>query len=381
SGQPVVQGMVIVPSRELALQTCEVVRQSGTQVKALALYGGRPTMDEHRSLRGIQPQLVIGTPGRLLDHLTKGNIETSAIHTLVIDEFDKCLELGFRDEMTQVFSHLTNVRKRVLLSATDNPEITKFLPTYTRLDYLDETPISDRIRQFLVRSPQKDKLETLRDLLLTTGEETSLVFVGYRESVERVAGYLRQQSFVLSALHGGMEQRDREQALFRFVAGSANILVSTDLASRGLDIPELNNVIHYHLPLNQEAFIHRNGRTARWDKEGRSYIILGPEESLPEYVGDTENYSLGEANKNARPCLPRWESLYIGKGKKDKLSRGDIAGFLMKVGGLQKDEVGRIDVRDHYSYVAVSRKQISETLARLRGQKIKGMKTIFERAR
>ena len=381
SQQPVVQGMVIVPSRELALQTCEVVRQSGSPVKALALYGGRPTMEEHRSLRGIQPQLVIGTPGRLLDHLTKGNIETSAIHTLVIDEFDKCLELGFRDEMTQVFSHLTHVRKRVLLSATDNPEITKFLPTYTRLDYLDDTPISDRICQYVVRSPLKDKLETLRDLLLTTGEETSLVFVGYRESVERVAGYLRQQGFVLSALHGGMEQRDREQALFRFVAGSANILVSTDLASRGLDIPELNNVIHYHLPLNQEAFIHRNGRTARWDKEGRSYIILGPEESLPEYVGDTENYSLGEANKNARPCLPRWESLYIGKGKKDKLSRGDIAGFLMKVGGLQKDEVGRIDVRDHYSYVAIARKQTSETLARLRGQKIKGMKTIFERAR
>ena len=373
--QPAVQALVIVPSRELAMQTVEVVKQGGADIRALALYGGRPAMEEHRTLNGVRPQLLVGTPGRLLDHLTKGNFSADSIHTLVIDEFDKCLELGFRDEMSQIFAHLPGVRKRFLLSATDNEEITRFLPEYVRLDYLDSTEAAERIEQLYVSSPQKDKLETLADLLLSVGNQTSIVFVGFRESVERVAKFLRERGFVASSLHGGLEQRHRERELFRFVAGSTNILVSTDLAARGLDIQALDNVIHYHLPLNEQAFIHRNGRTARWDREGRSFIILGPEETLPPYVV-ADKFSVSHSTRS--PQHPLWSSIYIGKGKKDKISKGDIAGFLMKVGGLDKDDVGRIDVRDYHSFVAINRKRTSETLIRLRGQKIKGIKTIFE---
>lgn len=373
--QPAVQALVIVPSRELAMQTVEVVKQGGADIRALALYGGRPAMEEHRTLNGVRPQLLVGTPGRLLDHLTKGNFSADSIHTLVIDEFDKCLELGFRDEMSQIFAHLPGVRKRFLLSATDNEEITRFLPEYVRLDYLDSTEAAERIEQLYVSSPQKDKLETLADLLLSVGNQTSIVFVGFRESVERVAKFLRERGFVASSLHGGLEQRQRERELFRFVAGSTNILVSTDLAARGLDIQALDNVIHYHLPLNEQAFIHRNGRTARWDREGRSFIILGPEETLPPYVV-ADKFSVSHSTRS--PQQPLWSSIYIGKGKKDKISKGDIAGFLMKVGGLDKDDVGRIDVRDYHSFVAINRKRTSETLIRLRGQKIKGIKTIFE---
>lgn len=373
--QPAVQALVIVPSRELAMQTVEVVKQGGANIRALALYGGRPAMEEHRTLNGVRPQLLVGTPGRLLDHLTKGNFSADSIHTLVIDEFDKCLELGFRDEMSQIFAHLPGVRKRFLLSATDNEEITRFLPEYVRLDYLDSTEAAERIEQLYVSSPQKDKLETLADLLLSVGNQTSIVFVGFRESVERVAKFLRERGFVASSLHGGLEQRHRERELFRFVAGSTNILVSTDLAARGLDIQALDNVIHYHLPLNEQAFIHRNGRTARWDREGRSFIILGPEETLPPYVV-ADKFSVSHSTRS--PQQPLWSSIYIGKGKKDKISKGDIAGFLMKVGGLDKDDVGRIDVRDYHSFVAINRKRTSETLIRLRGQKIKGIKTIFE---
>ena len=373
--QPAVQALVIVPSRELAMQTVEVVKQGGADIRALALYGGRPAMEEHRTLNGVRPQLLVGTPGRLLDHLTKGNFSADSIHTLVIDEFDKCLELGFRDEMSQIFVHLPGVRKRFLLSATDNEEITRFLPEYVRLDYLDSTEAAERIEQLYVSSPQKDKLETLADLLLSVGNQTSIVFVGFRESVERVAKFLRERGFVASSLHGGLEQRHRERELFRFVAGSTNILVSTDLAARGLDIQALDNVIHYHLPLNEQAFIHRNGRTARWDREGRSFIILGPEETLPPYVV-ADKFSVSHSTRS--PQQPLWSSIYIGKGKKDKISKGDIAGFLMKVGGLDKDDVGRIDVRDYHSFVAINRKRTSETLIRLRGQKIKGIKTIFE---
>lgn len=375
AGEPAVQALVIVPSRELAMQTVEVVKQGGADIRALALYGGRPAMEEHRTLNGVRPQLLVGTPGRLLDHLTKGNFSADSIHTLVIDEFDKCLELGFRDEMSQIFAHLPGVRKRFLLSATDNEEITRFLPEYVRLDYLDSTEAAERIEQLYVSSPQKDKLETLADLLLSVGNQTSIVFVGFRESVERVAKFLRERGFVASSLHGGLEQRQRERELFRFVAGSTNILVSTDLAARGLDIQALDNVIHYHLPLNEQAFIHRNGRTARWDREGRSFIILGPEETLPPYVV-ADKFSVSHSTRS--PQQPLWSSIYIGKGKKDKISKGDIAGFLMKVGGLDKDDVGRIDVRDYHSFVAINRKRTSETLIRLRGQKIKGIKTIFE---
>ena len=377
-GDDCVQAIVIVPSRELALQTQQVIKQSGTEVRSTAVYGGRPAMEEHRTLKGLQPHVIIGTPGRLLDHLTKGNIEPSSVHTLIIDEFDKCLEMGFREEVTRVFQFLTNVERRMLLSATDNPEITKFLPEYTRLDYLEEEVVGDRIEHYTIKSPEKDKLETLRRLLLGIGSGRSLVFVGYRESVERVANYLKEKGFYVSALHGGMEQQERERALYRFAGGSTNVMVSTDLASRGLDIPEVDNVIHYHLPLNHEAYIHRNGRTARWDKEGRVFVIVGPEE---EFEGEGELKSFDDLCDTGDIPKPQWESIYIGKGKRDKLSKGDVAGFLMKVGELSKDEVGRIDVRDHYTYVAISREKTNETLKRLRGQKIKGMKTLFERTK
>lgn len=382
--QPGMQAIVIVPSRELALQTQQVVRKTKSEVKAVAVYGGRPAMEEHRTLKGVSPQLVIGTPGRLLDHLTKGNIDGNAVKTLIIDEFDKCLEMGFQEEMAKVFNHLKNVDKRMLLSATDNPEITNFLPEYTRLDYLvNEGNAEGRIETYVVSSPEKDKLKTLKSLLLELGADMSIVFVNYRESVNRVEKYLHDEGFFATALHGGMEQKERERALFRFTCGSVNVFVSTDLASRGLDIPEVNNVIHYHLPANQESFTHRNGRTARWDKQGRAFVILGPEEYVRGFCTPQESDNLIPVNLKesaicGSPMLPKWETLYIGKGKKEKISRGDIAGFLMKIGGLEKEEVGLIDVRDHYAYASVCRTKANEVLKRVRGQKIKGLRTVWE---
>lgn len=381
AGGEAVKAVVITPSRELALQTHEVVRQMGSPVRTVAVYGGRPAMEEHRTMNGARPQLVIGTPGRILDHLRKENFQTDTVHTLVIDEFDKCLELGFQEEMAEVLALLPKVEKRVLLSATDCPEIPRFVGTggeSVRLDFLaPSTDTSERIEEWLVKSPVKDKLDILGQLLCSRGQERSLVFVGFRESVARVENYLRGMGFQVSAFHGGMEQKDRERALYRFAGGSTNVMVSTDLAARGLDIPEVDNVIHYHLPLNREAFVHRNGRTARWDKTGRAYMILGPE-------GQYDTTGMTPWDRPASlpaPAQPRWDTIYIGKGKRDKLSRGDIAGFLMKVGGLDRDSLGRIDVRDHWSFVAVARERVSETLLRVRGQKIKGIKTLFERIR
>lgn len=402
-----VAAIVVVPSRELALQIESVFKDMHTPWRGMAVYGGRPAMDEHRVLRALKPQLVVGTPGRLNDHLAKGNIDASHVTTLVIDEFDKCLELGFHDEMQTLIGHLPAAVRRRLISATDAPELPQFvgLGRYVRLDYRAARPTDDvatstegpALTTWLVRSPEKDKLFTLYRLLCSLDGSRAIVFCNYREAAERIGSFLREQRLVLAVYHGGLEQDLRERALYKFRNGSVNVLVSTDLASRGLDIPEVQHIIHYHLPTNEEANIHRTGRTARWDAAGNTYYILGPDEKAPDYLPAAEESSLAESTagdeaatmvKNYalpeiphRPAPPVWETLYIGKGKKDKLNKVDIAGFLYKKGNLTKEDVGRIDVQDHYCYVAVRRTKVRQLLSLVSGEKIKNLKTIIDIAR
>ena len=373
--------LVLVPSRELAIQTQVVATRLCRDAKAYACYGGRPAMDEHRAMRSLSPQVIIGTPGRILDHLQKGNFESQGIGTLVIDEFDKSLELGFRQQMADIMAMLPSVRKRILLSATDSPEIPSFVGAgkVHRMNYLadTDTDYSDRISQYLLRSPEKDKLETLGRLLCSLGSTPSMVFLNYREAVDRVYQFLQKAGFCVSAFHGAMEQKDRERALFRFQSGCANVLVSTDLAARGLDIADVGNIIHYHLPMNSEAYIHRNGRTARWDRAGASYLILGPEENLDKLDCLTGIIPM-EVPDSYQVPLSRWETLYIGRGKKDKVNKVDIVGFLCKTGGLERDQLGMVTVFPHWSFAAVDRTCIRSLMARIGGQKIKGQKTIIE---
>lgn len=380
---PTVQAVVIVPGRELALQSATVLKDMGCGLRACACYGGRAAMDEHRVLRQVLPHIVFATPGRLLDHIEKENILTTGIRYLVIDEFDKCLEMGFLNEMNAIINRLSNVQRRILISATDAESIPHFvnMGRTTRMDYLiEEEQVSDRVNVYQVISPVKDKLETLRNLLCELGEESSIVFLNYRESVERVADYLQEQGFTLSYFHGGLEQRQREDALYKFSNASANVLVSTDLASRGLDIPSINNIIHYHLPESEQGYIHRVGRTARWDKLGRTFFILNQEESIPDYI-DAEPTLHTIPTDLPAPPKPKMVTLYIGKGKKDKLSKGDIVGFLCKKGGLKGMEIGRISVEDRFTYVAIDRAQLRSVLRNVQGEKIKGVKTIIEEVR
>ena len=311
----VLQAVVLVPSRELALQIEQVFKSMGTGIPVMSCYGGRPAMDEHRTMKSLNPQVIIGTPGRMNDHLNKGNIDASHVHTLVIDEFDKCLEMGFQEEMSEVIAQIPYLKRRFLLSATDAPAIPRFV-----------------------------------------------------------------SGISCEMFHGGMEQKDRERALYKFSNGSCNVFVSTDLAARGLDIPNIDHVIHYHLPLNEDAYIHRNGRTARWDASGNVFLILGPEEYLPEFIQQIPEDYVWEGPK-PDPAKPQWVTLYIGKGKKDKINKVDIVGFLSKVGGLGKSDIGRIDVKEHYAFVAIRRNLLKETLAAVSGQKIKGIKTIIEKTK
>ena len=376
-----VQAVVVVPGRELALQSATVLKDMGCGLRGMACYGGRATMDEHRKLREVQPQIVFATPGRLNDHLQKGNIDTHAIRYLFIDEFDKCLEMGFHDEMQQLIGLLPKAIRSVLLSATPAEElgsqtlVTRFFKV---LNFLPEDEqVSQRVTIYRVQSEEKDKLPTLRQLLLSFQGASTIVFLNYRDAVERVATYLREQGFVVSHFHGGMEQRQREDALYRFSNGSASILVSTDLAARGLDIPNIANIVHYHLPETEDGYVHRVGRTARWDKHGKAFFILHGQEQIPAYVdADVADFALPQVLPE--PTQPRFQTLYIGKGRRDKLSKTDIVGFLCKKGGLKGDEIGRIDVRDRYTYVAVARTKAKQVVQRTQGEKIKGLRTVIE---
>lgn len=375
-----IQAIVIVPNRELALQSFQVLQGLGTKVRGCACYGGRAAMDEHKILKQILPHIVFATPGRLNDHLNKKNIVSNSIHFVVIDEFDKCLAMGFQEEMSEVLGQLPNIKQRILLSATETKDIPLFVniqQTY-RLDYLDDNlEKKEQITIYKVQSPENDKLSTLGNLLRTFGNQSSIVFVNYRESTDRIHTYLAEQNFFTSVFHGGLDQKQRESALYKFLNASANILISTDLASRGLDIPNVDNIIHYHLPENEDSFTHRIGRTARWENVGNSYFILSPSEQLPLYISsDIPEYKIPQSLPDIMPS--KMVTFYIGKGKKDKITKTDVVGFLCKKCGLQSKDIGRIDIFDHYVYVAVSRKHLSQVLKLSVGEKIKGIKTLVE---
>ena len=376
------QVVVVMPSRELAQQSEEVLKSLRLPIRSMSVYGGRPAMEEHRRLREIKPQVLFATPGRLLDHIEKENISLAAVNMVVVDEFDKSLELGFSREMEGLAVRLPRKGvKRVYLSATDVTGETVFQSfvggnKLHRLDYSATHEIGNRCSLYEVSSLRKDKLQTLGELLTFIGGRPTIVFVGHRESVGRIAGYLDDLGFYVESYHGGLDQEQRERSLYKFRSGSSNILVSTDLAARGLDIPEVETVIHYHLPLTEDVFTHRCGRATRWENVGESYLLRGPEETLPAFLPTVEK--IQELPTEVKPTAPIWTTLYIGRGKKEKLSKVDIVGLLCKKGGLRSEEIGKIDVKEHKSYVAVVRKKVRSLLNNIKGEKIKGMKTLIE---
>ncbi|KAA3917222.1 ATP-dependent helicase, partial [Bacteroides ovatus] len=281
-------------------------------------------------------------------------------------------------------TQLPGLKKRMLLSATDAAEIPEFtgLNRTVKLNFLsdDSEEQESRLKLMKVLSPSKDKIDTLYNLLCTLGSASSIVFCNHRDAVDRVHQLLADKKLLAERFHGGMEQPDRERALYKFRNGSCHVLISTDLAARGLDIPEVGHIIHYHLPVNEEAFTHRNGRTARWDATGTSYLILHAEEKLPSYILEEMEIVVLPENP-PRPPKSVWATIYIGKGKKEKLSRIDIAGFLYKKGNLTREDVGAIDVKEHYAFVAVRQAKVKQLLNLIQGEKIKGMKTIIEEAK
>lgn len=368
------QALIIVPSRELALQIESVFKSLGTNLKVTCCYGGHKREVEENNLTQA-PALLIGTPGRLADHIRRGSITTATIETLVLDEFDKSLELGFQEEMSFIIGSLPGIQQRILTSATEAVEIPAFIgmENTERLNFLNDGDEETGLTIKTLLSDGKDKLDTLFQLICLLGNRSTIVFCNHREAVERTSNLLKEKDIINVFYHGAMEQQERDAALCKFRNGTANVLVTTDLAARGLDIAHIRYIIHYHLPGNEAIFTHRNGRTARMDASGTAIIILSPEEKLPEYINtDVEQIELPETI--TIPEKPKWSTLFIAAGKKDKVNKIDIVGFLANKGDLKKDDIGLIEVKDFFSFVAVKKSKVSHTLQLIKEEKIKNRK-------
>ena len=377
-----VQCLILVPSRELGLQIEQVWKKMGTDYKVNVCYGGHSIETEIKNLSN-PPAVLIGTPGRIADHIERGTFRVDKIQTLVLDEFDKSLQLGFHEQMSFIIGKLSKVNKRVLVSATSDIEI----PKYTRvvnptiLDFIPENEEASNLSTQLVISKEKDKLHTLFQLLCSLQSESAIVFCNHRDAAERISDTLNEKGIYSTYYHGGMDQEERERALIQFRNGSVSYLITTDLAARGLDIPEMNHVIHYHLPLKEDEFTHRNGRTARMTATGTAYLIVHESEKKMDYVDYENTPVLSVENAKSLPKAPPFQTIYISGGKKNKLNKIDIVGFFSQKGKLEKGDLGLIEVKDFISFAAVKFSKVKDLLNNIEDEKMKGKKYKIQVAR
>lgn len=369
------QCIIIVPTRELALQISNVAKNMALGFNIEVCYGGHPIRFEKKALNS-KPHIIIGTPGRLQDHLDRENIETKDIFAVIMDEFDKTLEMGFHKQMSAILRHFKNRPQYILTSATESLEIPDFLRLRSpyKINYLGNETIAG-LSIKLVTSPQKDKLETLYYLLNDIAHESTFVFCNYRETVERVSQYLTSKNIANDILHGGLDQVQRENVLSKFRNGSTRLLITTDLAGRGLDIPEVEHVVHYHHPITEEVYIHRNGRTARMGAFGQAYVIVYEGEDIPEYIGEIPNEYFVTREIREIPS-PEWSTLHINKGKRDKINKVDVVGFLSKIGNLEKSDVGIVELKDNYALAAVKKHKLNKAIELTDNKKMKGKSVI-----
>ena len=369
-----VQVLVIVPSRELALQIEQVFRKFQSGFKVSCIYGGHSTKTESLSLSET-PSVIIGTPGKISYHIRKENFDPTEVNYLVLDEFDKSLEMGFQDEMEYIIQNLSKVKQKILTSATKMVEIPLFadVNNLAVVDFSKDKSQQPELALRVLHTPSKDKLKLLMQVVSEYPDGPTLIFCNHREAAERVSDLLWDKGMSNGIYHGGMDQPDREKALVKFRNGTHAVLVTTDLASRGLDIPDVQQVIHYQIPFTEESFTHRNGRTARMKASGKAYLLLADDEYCPAYI-QQEVEEVVEISEFKLFDASKWATLYIAAGKKDKINKVDVVGLLYKKGELQKAEIGLIEVFDHMSYVAIQRNKINNVLKLLKDEKIKGRK-------
>lgn len=365
-----IQALILVPSRELAIQIEQVIRSMGSGFKVNAVYGGRPMSKDKIELKHL-PAILIGTPGRISDHFANERFSKNYIKTLILDEFDKSLEVGFEYEMRGIINELNALDKRILTSATQGVEVPEFVSLHkpNTVNYLKATTSKLQIKT--VVSPAKNKLNTLLHLLNHLGNKQGIVFCNLKDTIHNVSTFLETKNIKHGCFSGGMEQKDRERSLIKFRNGTNQLLVATDLAARGIDVPEMDFIIHYELPQAIEEFTHRNGRTARVSAEGTAFVLKWKEERLPEFI---KNANVQDISKQAERNPVFWETLFISGGRKDKISKGDIAGLFIKQGKLAKDQLGIIELKQDCAFVAVPATLTSQLIEKLNNSRLKKKK-------
>lgn len=371
--------LIITPTRELALQITSVWQSLKTEKKITVCYGGHKREIEENNLLEA-PAIIVGTPGRLCDHIRRRNIHTDKIEMVILDEFDKSLELGFTEEIEFLINNLSAVSYRILVSATPELGLPDFLKIKSPfvLDFSNFTELKTELYRIDYNMKEKEKI--LGNLLCQIGQRKAIIFINQKETVRNLAQELKNEGLNTVSYHGSMEQKDRETALAKFRNRSIYFLITTDLASRGLDIANVRFIIHYDLPETEQIFIHRNGRTARMESSGDIIILKNKKGNLPDYL--EENIQEFQFKKDIPPPpASEWATLYISAGKKNKISKTDIAGFLMHKRGLRKEDVGLIEIKDFYSFVAVRRASIHLAITKGEIQKIKNQKVIIAPAK
>jgi len=389
-----VQALVLCPTRELCAQVAREIRKLGRRLpglQVLVLSGGAPMGPQFGSLeRGVH--LVVGTPGRVLDHLQRGSLDLGRVKTVVLDEADRMLEMGFQEDMEKILGRVPDERQTVLFSATFPKQIESLSRSYqrspARVTIESKTTTVESIRQVAYQVEGDRKLKALLWVIQQHQPESLIVFCNFKQSVVDLAKALSAGGLSVGALHGDLEQFDRDRVMAKFRNRSTKILIATDVAARGIDVENLDLVVNFELPAQPEIYVHRVGRTGRAGQKGRAVSFHSSRESSK--IQMIESYASVQIEKKSLPALDNLDSdrlqdsidgqaamrtLIIGGGRKEKMRPGDILGALTgEAGGLAAADVGKIEIHDHFSYVAVSARIADRALQRLRDGRIKGRK-------
>lgn len=347
--------LILSPTRELAQQIYAVLQQLRLGNSSILCYGGHSFKNERLQFEQ-KPQIIVSTPGRILDHYERETKGLDSFSHLIVDEYDKTLALGFLAELTQILEFAQELNSIQLISATVIEELPQFLQKFSfkTHHFISENTLD--ITFFKVAAQENDKLKALALLLTEFKNEPTLVFCSHRDACERIAQHLSEYGKQTAVFHGGLEQDERQLALYKFKSGSVDCLICSDLASRGLDIPEIQHIVHYQFPHTLEDFTHRNGRTARMKKSGKVYLIHSQDEPLPEYCKSIEatNWKLKSEFEDYQST--NWVALFMNVGRKDKIRKGDIVGFLTQELNISFDKIGVIEIYDTFCYLALERK-------------------------
>jgi ATP-independent RNA helicase DbpA len=377
------QGLVLCPTRELADQVSREIRRLArfiANVKVLTLCGGVP-LRPHLASLAHEPHIVVGTPGRLLELIEKDALPLAALQVLVLDEADRMLDMGFADALSGIINRLPRQRQTLLFSATIPPAI-RTISRRLQQDPLDvdvASPVADAlIEQLFFEVDPAHKPGALAALLFQYGPESAVVFCNTRQEVRDLARDLAARKFSALALHGELDQREREEMLVRFANRSCTVLVASDVAARGLDIAELPMVINYDIATDPDTHLHRIGRTGRAGRRGMALTLCAPSDApranlIADRLGEVPRWGRVTASGRADPpLLAPFVTIAIDAGRQDKLRPGDLLGALTGDAGLPATAVGKIDVFPTRAYVAIAREWHQKALERLRAGKIKG---------